>query len=194
MVDEPTQSTPRVYALLAREPNAAVDAALVESLPELEPELQAVAVDLVVTRGHESGLAALVGGFAAYNETLKDLVCAHVEGLYAGARVALEDERLEWRIGAIELIRRSGDCRLAYLLAEGLRSGPSDRRTRERAAAALQAMTAEHITRRAGRPPSPEHAAEIEIEGGVSGAGRCTGRSTAGSCTFATRCWRPRCG
>ena len=88
-MSEATQlPAPSVYALLAGEPNLAVDAALVEALPDLEPELQPVALDTLITRGRDRGLTNLVGNFVSYDQHLQELIVARVSGLYAGSRLA----------------------------------------------------------------------------------------------------------
>ena len=111
---------PRVFALLADQRNLAVDSALVQALPELEPEVQPTALDLLIERGRERGLRALVAGFDRFDSQLQELVLSRVGRLYAAARLAVTDESLDARRSAIELIRRSGDAKLAYLLADSI--------------------------------------------------------------------------
>ena len=69
-------SAPSVYALLAEQPNLAADEALLEALPELEAELQPVALDTLIGRGRARGLIGLVGDFAEYEPELQELVVA----------------------------------------------------------------------------------------------------------------------
>ena len=156
---------PPVYALLAKERNLAADAALIEALPDLEPELQPVALDTLISRARDGRLAELAGRFTSFELGLQELILARIDGLYAGARLAIADERFDVRASAIELIRRSGQCKLVYLLADALRPGTSDRRTREQAAAALNEVTADYVARRARGAADAAEASALEREG-----------------------------
>ncbi len=140
-------AAPPVYALLLDEQNLAVEDALLDALPQLQSTDQQAAVDALIARGRGHGVGRLVGDFNKYDLTLQAIVLRGVDGLYAGARGAIDDEDPETRCGAVEFIRRSGESRLAYLLAAALCSGISDAKTREMAAQALQAMTADHLAR-----------------------------------------------
>ena len=156
---------PAVYALLADEPNLAVEAALLEALPDLEPDEQSAALDTLITRGRDRGLAGLVGSFARFDPPLQERILARAQGLYAGARLAITDECPEIRAGAIELVRRSGDCKLAYLLAGALRSATAAPKTRKRAAAALYDVTARYLARRAEAAGQPAILPDVRQEG-----------------------------
>lgn len=165
MPDLQPSNPPPVYALLADEPNLAVETALLEALPDLEPDEQSAALDTLIIRSGDRGLAGLVGGFARFDPPLQERILARAQGLYAGARLAIADEHLEIRAGAVELIRRSGDCKLAYLLAEALRSATADPKTRERAAAALYDLTACYLARRAGAAGQPAVPPDLQQDG-----------------------------
>ena len=163
MADLERQSAPGVYALLAGQPNLAVEAALLEALPELEPKLQPVALDLLIDRGRDRGLAGLVAGFNRYDPKLQELILSRVRGLYSAARVGITDDRLEVRCNAVELIRRSGDAKLAYLLAEGLRQ-PCPK-TRAAAGQALHDATANYLERRTKARRTGSDLASLDQEG-----------------------------
>jgi len=144
---QPSQA-PAVYPALADEPNLAVESALLEALPDLEPDEQSAALDLLIARRRQRGLLQLVGNFTSYDQPLQEMILARTHGLYAGARLAIGSDDAEVRSAAVELIRRSGDCKLAYLLGEALRAVVTDARTRERAGAALHEVTARFLIRR----------------------------------------------
>lgn len=165
MSETHSSPAPPVYALLAKERNLAADAALIEALPDLEPELQPVALDTLIARAREGRLAELVGRFTSFDLGLQELILARIDGLYAGARRAIADERFDVRASAIELIRRAGHCKLVYLLADALRAGTSDRRTREQAAAALNEVTADYAARRAQGAADRAEASALERDG-----------------------------
>jgi len=145
MADDPASKTPAVYALLPRQANLAVEAALLGALPALEPHEQAAALDVLVARNRTERLVPLVGQFQRFDPAVQELILARAGGLYGAARLAVSNELQETRLGAIEFLRRCGDCKLVYLLADALRQ-PCPK-TREQAAAALVAVTAEHLRR-----------------------------------------------
>ena len=138
------------YGLLVDEPNLAVDSALIEALPDLEPAEQATALDTLITRGRDRGLLGIVGRFSKLDSSLQSLILARAGGLYAGVRLAVTQASAtsEMRASAIDLIRRSGDCRLAYLLAAALGATAADPKTREQAGTSLRDLTAHLLVRR----------------------------------------------
>ena len=142
---------PPALALLAGERNRAADAALLEALPDLESHARSAAVEILVRRAHAPTLAALVLRFGDFDDELRHLVSRQVGGLHAATRAAIASPTFEDRAGAIELIRDSGEGKLAYLLADAVRS--TCRQTRELAAGALHDMTARMLDRLNTQPP-----------------------------------------
>lgn len=154
---------PAVFAYLVHDGNPAIDAALVEALPHLEPFVQAAALEILLERDRPSGLAAVVGRFNDYEDALQRLICARAGELSAGVRLAIASSNLEERASAIEMIVRSDAGRLAYLLADAVRS--RCRRTRELAAAGFHRMTA-RLVHRLETDPSAEEVADLETQAG----------------------------
>ncbi|UCG17200.1 MAG: HEAT repeat domain-containing protein [Phycisphaerales bacterium] len=144
---------PPVYAVLARSCNLAADRALVTALPDLSPEDRETALDTLVRRERGQGLAAVVARFPSFDAALQALVLARADRLSAGVRAAIDSGNIDTRTAAVELIRRSGSSKLAYLLAGAL----SQRcpRTRMRAGNALQQLVAEHLRQRDVTPADP---------------------------------------
>jgi len=130
---------PPALALLSTERNRAADAALLEALPHFESHARTTAVELLIRRGHAPTLTSLVRRFDDYDDDLKGLIGRRVGELHTVTRAAFASTTFEDRAGAIELIRVSGDGKLAYLLADAVRS--SCHRTRELAAQALGEVT-----------------------------------------------------
>jgi len=130
---------PTAFALLEKERNLAADAALAEALPHMDASLRRVALQLIIDRGHAVGLGGVVGRFRSFPFDLQELVLARMDELYGGVRAAIRGGELEGRLGAIELIKRSGECKLAYLLGAALRSHCRD--TRKQAAQTLNLLT-----------------------------------------------------
>jgi len=152
---------PPALALLAGERNRAADAALVEALPDLESHARSAAVEVLIRRAHAPTLAALVFRYGDYDEELRHLVSRRVGGLHAATRAAIASPTFEDRAGAIELIRDSGEGKLAYLLADAVRS--TCRQTRELAAGALHDMAAGMLDRLNTQPP-PTDASVINAQ------------------------------
>ncbi|MFQ5412903.1 MAG: HEAT repeat domain-containing protein [Phycisphaerae bacterium] len=130
--------TPKAFALIADERNAAVGAALVEALPHVPRAQQEALLSILIERGQSAGLAALVGRFAEFDEATRGFLVAHADDLFAGVRPMIESPSFEQRAGAIDLIVTSQSTKLAYLLGRALRSACA--KTRERAATALYDM------------------------------------------------------
>ncbi len=137
-----------VYSLLAGVRNLAADDALLEALSDLEAERQVAALDVLLQRRRDRGLLGLVAGFDRFDPGLQDLVLARIDHLYAAARLGITHENLATRLSAINLIRRSGDARLTYLLAEAV-CQPCPK-TRTTAGEALRGATARHLERLSG--------------------------------------------
>ncbi len=131
---------PPALTLLSGEKNRAADAALLEALPHMAAHARTAAVEMMFRRADEPTLAALVLRFGAYDQDLKNLISRRIGALHAPTRAAIASEQLEERAGAIDLIRLSVETKLAYLLADAVRS-PCER-TRELAAQALYDMAA----------------------------------------------------
>ncbi len=147
---EPSASVPPVYALLAQSPNAAADRALLDALPHLTPPYRRVALDTLLERDRPTGLAHLATRFAGLDAGLQAMVLGRADWLSPGIRLAIESEQLETRLTAVELIRRSGSGKLAYLLAGAL-SQPCPE-TRGQSARALNQLVLDYLNRRDGAP------------------------------------------
>jgi hypothetical protein len=153
-----TLRSPIALRLLAHDPNVAADAALVEALSTLVPEVQHEVIDLLVRRAHSPSLTRLIGRSVTFDDSLNDQLARRAGDLAASLRMAIESENGDERLGAIGLIERGRATHLAYLLADALRSRCP--RTRERAADALYNLTSHWLGVNAaiseGRPLSEE--------------------------------------
>lgn len=134
---------PKVFALLREERNLAADDALAAALPQMEPALQVEALEVLVARGHLSGLGQVIGNFSSSPEAVQSLILERVGDLYGGVRAAISAGSLEHRLAAIEVIERSGEYKLAYLLGAVLRSACG--RTRREAGETLARMAGRHL-------------------------------------------------
>jgi hypothetical protein len=128
-----------VFRFLEPQRNLAVEAALLEALPTLDAPVQAAAIDLLIRRGHAPSLSRLVRGYAGYTTALQSEVQRRFADLSSGVRDALASGSVDERVRIIELIERTDEWSLAYLLSTALSIRCT--RTRDRAAGALQELT-----------------------------------------------------
>lgn len=135
---------PAAYSVLKHSRNRAADAALVAAFPRLDPGHRELALSVLLARDHDEPLADLVATYDTGDQQLRAQLCQHADALSAGARICIAHERFEARRAAIDLIRSSRSSKLAYLLAEALRS--PCRNTVERAAQSLGEIV-EHLDR-----------------------------------------------
>ncbi len=102
-----------VYALLARSNNAAADRALVDALPDLDSELQDVALDTLIQRDRPAGLALVVAAYPDWTNSLRQRVVARAEVLSAGLRLAIDSDSADTRLAAVEIVRRGNGAKCA---------------------------------------------------------------------------------
>ncbi len=109
-----------IYDVVADVPNLAADAVLVHALDKLDQPLRELAVEKLVERANLAGLSPLVANFRRYDDHLQDLVLDRIEALFEATRATMTSDSVEARLGAVHLIRLSGNFRLAYLLSDVL--------------------------------------------------------------------------
>jgi hypothetical protein len=142
---------PAALTIIEKRKNRAVDAALVEALPDLNPPARAEALRIIAARGQQDALATLAARFNDYEPAIQFMLLERVRDLHGGIRVAVGMENIEARCAAVEFLRRSEDPRLAYLLTAALRGACP--RTRGLAAKALT-----ELAERSGRPSVDQRA------------------------------------
>jgi len=135
-----SQALPSVFAHLDQHANPAVDMALWQALPHLSAPADEAAVDLLVKRMRKPVVVSLIGHFAELEPRLQSLLQNRVHDLTPAIRQAIGSADLNQRLGAIELIRRSEDFTLVYMLGEAIRARCE--KTHKLAAQSLYEMTA----------------------------------------------------
>lgn len=166
-----------VYALLVRSNNAAADRALVDALPDLDSELQDVALDALIQRNRPAGLARVVAAYPAWTNSLRQRVVARAEVLSAGLRLAVDSDSADTRLAAVEIIQRGNCAKCAYLLANALtRPCP---KTRRAAGHALEQLVTDFLD----RSSQPERATAGDAERASQR------RALAGAVRQAMNCW-----
>ena len=118
-----------VFESLAASDNLAADAVLVQSLHRAQPPYDRYIFNTLLQRGRPFGLMQLVGRFPKLSESLQREMIAQLSQFFAPLRLCIgsKDQRLV--LGALELIRKGGNFRLAYLLSAALRSASARVRT-----------------------------------------------------------------
>ncbi len=111
---------PPAYAALLGSRNKAADIALVTAIEVMESAYRPMALSVLLARHYEPALIRLVAHWHTYDAHLQQLLASNTDGLASGFRVCVADERFEVRKSALDLIRASGNCKLAYLLGEAL--------------------------------------------------------------------------
>jgi len=132
------EAAPPIYEFLVHTDNLAADAALLESLPDASDPYQRWIIEALLARGTDEGLNGLVRWFHALSAAGQRLLIARVDRLFSALRVGVRSGELQTRLNAVEIIKQSGNQRLAYLLELALRDGAP--RVRAEAAQALRTL------------------------------------------------------
>jgi HEAT repeat protein len=114
---------PKIFDFLLRAGDIAADQALIAGIPELEPALQSEAVNILLSRNRDAGLEALPALFDRLGEEAKAIVIANTAKLFGSLRVTIRSSNVKTRLNTVEIIRRSGNLRLAYLAAHAVHDG-----------------------------------------------------------------------
>jgi len=113
-----------------------VDQALAQSLPNSDPATRSRVAHALLDRGQTAGLIGLTRHYLILDSALQHRIAESAQLMYRPLREAAS--QASSRPSAIELIRRSSDPRLAYLLIEMLND--SDREVRDASGKAFLAM------------------------------------------------------
>ncbi len=133
---------PRIFDILLGSNDAAADQALVAAAPELDAPLQREAVRVLLSRGREAGLEALPGVYDRLTGEAKDAIVAHTARLFGALRATIRNSNIRTRLNTLDIIRCSGNIRLAYLLAHATHDNAPQVRTE--AAVALRDLAGRH--------------------------------------------------
>ncbi len=169
-------NAPKVYRLFAEANNAAADTAILRALPRLDQTHRRMALEVLLRRRRLRALVRLVSGFTGYPEELQSDILARAPVLEHALRVAIQQGDSGARAAALELIAKSGDSKLAYLLNGALsQSCPA---TRELIGKTFLAFADRYLVRRA-KVTNDASAAQVRAEG----------RHLAAALEHALQCW-----
>ena len=127
-----------VLEILQASENPCADEVLVEGLARAEPVYREAIVEALLARCSKTGLCGLVTHFDQLVPKLQTRVLEQAEGLFSALRSSIKSKDLQTRQNALELIRRTGSYRLAYLLSLALHD--SSAAIRQRAAEVLREL------------------------------------------------------
>lgn len=128
-----------VLKILQATKNVSADDALLEGLAKAEPAYQPPIVEALFARGSTTALMGLVSRFHTFDAKTQNVVLDKSEMLFPVLRRCVKSREHGSRINALEIIRRTGSYRLAYLLSLSLHDPSED--LRQRAAEILRELS-----------------------------------------------------
>lgn len=154
-------ATDILYHTLRHCPDELADVALVDALPNVEPEQRRQMCRIILDRSTLSGLSLLLQVLHHLdNETIEE-VAGGIELLSPSLRTAVRSKDYHTRLNTITLLSYCEDMSLGYLLSLGMRDSAAT--VRQRAATAVYRLTRLALAARTGQP----HPDESELSGGA---------------------------
>ncbi|MHC5109905.1 MAG: HEAT repeat domain-containing protein [Planctomycetota bacterium] len=115
-----TAQLPTCFRLLVRDTNLAVDAALTECLPHLEPNAMDAALGILVKRGETTTLTNLIKQLKHFDEVTRKRIIHFAPNMSPTLRKIVRSRSHKTRLAAIDIITLSSDPRLASVLTESM--------------------------------------------------------------------------
>ena len=137
---------PRVFDILKNISGEAADRALIDGLHRVEPDVQTEIIEILLERGHESGLLGLAALFDGLAPTAQTRIVSHTSHFFGALRACIRSSSSQTRQNALKIVRESGNPRLAYLAGHAIHDGSP--KVRVEAAATLLALTDEYCRTR----------------------------------------------
>lgn len=106
----------------------AVDQAIAAALPSVSPGEQDMLARALLDRGDAMATASLIERFEQLPEKLQTELISRIGQLHGACREAARRRGTPGPRMVIDLVRRTGSCKLVYLVAEQLRTGPVELR------------------------------------------------------------------
>ncbi len=117
------QSKDAAVELLRQTDNPAADQLLMAMLKTDDPAAQLQAIEVTLDRGYAPGMVKIVARLSQLRADVMATVIGRARDLSPALRKTIRDNRTELRVNSVEIIRRSCDPSLAYLLSIALRDG-----------------------------------------------------------------------
>lgn len=141
------QDKPRILEFLRAADDPAADQSLAAALPHVDPLLQLELIDTLLHRDRPEGLAFLPEIFDQLTEAGRSHVVAGSAKLFSSLRNSIRSPNSQTRINALDIVRRGGNPRLAYLAAVAIHDGAA--KIRADAAETLRQMAEKHLVNHA---------------------------------------------
>lgn len=139
---------PKVLDILAEIPGPAADQALLGGILDVAPEIQVEIVKTLLHRNTDAGLRGLPPIFFKLTPDAQNQVVAHASKMFGALRACIADSMPQTRQNTLEIVRRSANPRLAYLVAHAMHDG--SQKIRAEAASTLLELTQRHLEARLG--------------------------------------------
>ncbi|MFH1416677.1 MAG: HEAT repeat domain-containing protein [Planctomycetota bacterium] len=133
---------PRILEILAESKDAAADQALAAGLLDVPPDLQLDLVKILLERNNDAGLRALPACFDKLGDEAQKMIVTNTSRLFRALRASSHSSSIQTRLNTVQIIRRSGNLRLAYLAAHAVHDGSPQ--VRAEGAATLAHLTNNH--------------------------------------------------
>lgn len=121
---------PRICDFLVRTPNPAVEDAVLRVLPGLRGAAAERLLEVLFRRGRSRGLVGLIHAYHLLAQDSQKRLASRAGELASALRTAVSEGRTQVSLNAISQIERSGDARMAYLLARTMNEGSDAVRAR----------------------------------------------------------------
>lgn len=137
---------PKVFEILEDIPGQAADEALLAGLPEVSPPVQNQIVRALLKRGTDAGLRGLPPLFFRLNEEAQSQIVAQSARMFTALRACVASSSPQTRQNTLDIVRRSGNPRLAYLATHAIHDGAQ--KIRAEAAITVLELVQKHISSR----------------------------------------------
>jgi len=133
---------PVVFDILKDTEGLAADRALVGGLPHVAPDAQSDIIRILLDRGNDAGLQGLAALFDRLTPEGQMLVISNTSRLFGALRACIHSRQTRTRQNALDIVRQSGNTRLAYLAGHAIHDGSP--KIRGEAALSLLELTNKH--------------------------------------------------
>lgn len=138
---------PKVLDVLADIPGQAADEALLAGMLDVAPDLQTEIVRTLVARNGDAGLQGLPPLFFKLTPEAQSQVVTNAARMFGSLRACICSSNVQTRQATLEIVRRSGNPRLAYLATHAIHDG--SQKVRGEAATTILELTRRHLAARA---------------------------------------------
>lgn len=114
---------PVVLDILKDTQGPAADRALVAGLQQVDPDVQSSIIEILLKRGNDAGLRGLAALYDQLTPEGRMLVISNTARLFGALRACIHSRDSRTRQNALDIIKESGNTRLAYLAGHAIHDG-----------------------------------------------------------------------